>query len=322
MQNTFLHLDPFIRSKAMETFADRIDVFNSVTNGAFQLSTEAYAGDKSVETYFRQIQNSTLDVDIFGTNDSVASQKFTEVDYTKSIKFHTMLKPFAWTAKEYARLLDPESDQANKMAIALGEGMLYDNVAKAVGALVGAIGNNASLVNDVSASSSITQLAINDSLHLFGDRRSSLGVTVAHSSFGHALIEEQIQNGNHLFMANDIGVYDVQGVPTVIMDLPFLIDANNANIHTALHLQTGAVIIDNTGQLETNLETSNGKKMIERTYQAEWSAGMQMRGYEYDVLNGGLSPTIAELTTGSNWIQHVASIKDTAGVLTRYDISK
>jgi hypothetical protein len=39
------------------------------------------------------------------------------------------------------------------------------------------------------------------------------------------------------------------------------------------------------------------------------------KGYQWDIANGGKSPTSAELATGSNWDQYVTDVKHTAGVI-------
>jgi hypothetical protein len=63
------------------------------------------------------------------------------------------------------------------------------------------------------------------------------------------------------------------------------------------------------------METSNGNKRIETTWQADYTFGVKLKGYAWDVANGGASPTDAELFTGTNWDKAVAENKHTLGTL-------
>ena len=69
----------------------------------------------------------------------------------------------------------------------------------------------------------------------------------------------------------------------------------------------------------TNVETSNGKLRIETTFQADYTFGVAVKGYQWDTGNGQASPTDVELATGSNWDKVATSYKHTAGVLTLYE---
>ena len=83
-----------------------------------------------------------------------------------------------------------------------------------------------------------------------------------------------------------------------------------------LSLANGAGMVMDGSDLVTNIETANGKERIETTFQADYTFGLAMKGYTWDVTNGGKSPTDAELATGSNWDLVANSIKASAGVIT------
>lgn len=71
-----------------------------------------------------------------------------------------------------------------------------------------------------------------------------------------------------------------------------------------------------------NIQTSNGKERIETTFQADYTFGLALKGYTWDVTNGGKSPTDAEIATGSNWDKIASDIKHTAGVVAIGDAAK
>ena len=78
--------------------------------------------------------------------------------------------------------------------------------------------------------------------------------------------------------------------------------------------------VHDAGDLITNIETNNGSQRIQTTMQADYTFGLGLKGYAWDVTSGGKSPTDAELATGSNWDKIATSLKQTAGVLTLADI--
>jgi hypothetical protein len=52
-----------------------------------------------------------------------------------------------------------------------------------------------------------------------------------------------------------------------------------------------------------------------RRYQGEYAFNLGLKGYQYDVSNGGSNPDATALGTGSNWDANTTSIKDSAGVV-------
>jgi len=82
-----------------------------------------------------------------------------------------------------------------------------------------------------------------------------------------------------------------------------------------LALADGAAVVYDGGDVISNIETSNGQTRIETTMQVDYTFGVALKGYTWDTVNGGKSPTDAELATGSNWDKVATSIKHTAGVL-------
>lgn len=74
-------------------------------------------------------------------------------------------------------------------------------------------------------------------------------------------------------------------------------------------------MVNNTSDVISNIETTNGKQRIETTMQVDYTFGLGLKGYSWDENNGGKSPTDAELATGSNWDQAMTDVKHTAGVI-------
>ncbi|RKL58094.1 major capsid protein, partial [Acinetobacter baumannii] len=65
------------------------------------------------------------------------------------------------------------------------------------------------------------------------------------------------------------------------------------------------------------LVPTTGGENLKYTYQAEWTYGVGVKGYAWDMANGGKSPNDASIGTPTNWDLIASSIKDTAGVLVK-----
>ena len=124
---------------------------------------------------------------------------------------------------------------------------------------------------------------------------------------------------NNLANAENLFKYETINV---IRD-PFgrlMIQTDSANlvastVYRILGLVNGAIMVQQNGDWMANTETKNGDENILRTWQAEWSYNLAIKGFAWDKTNGGKSPTDAALLTSTNWDKYATSNKDTAGVV-------
>jgi len=100
-----------------------------------------------------------------------------------------------------------------------------------------------------------------------------------------------------------------------VSDVPALVTAGTPNIYNTLGLVPGGIVVDQNNDFTDNLQTSNGDENIQRTYQAEWSYNLGIKGFTWDKTNGGHAPNDAALATSTNWDKIATSTKDLAGVL-------
>jgi hypothetical protein len=115
-------------------------------------------------------------------------------------------------------------------------------------------------------------------------------------------------------------VVQILGRRVVVTDAPALRETGTGADQKVLSLVAGGIVVNDAGDLVTNIETSNGAQRIQTTMQADYTFGLGLKGYAWDVTSGGKSPTDAEIATGSNWDKIATSLKHTAGVLTLANI--
>ncbi len=138
----------------------------------------------------------------------------------------------------------------------------------------------------------------------------------------HKLLEKGLQNGERLFESTNVRVQSILGKIFVVSDIPALAVAGTPNKTKVLSLVDRGIIVDNTSDIITHLDTSNGKDRIETTWQADYTFGTKLKGYAWDIANGGASPDDTALFTGSNWDLKMASTKHTAGTLAIADVDQ
>lgn len=298
----------------IELLGQMTNKFNQASGGAIVLSTDGFRGDFDKESFFNQIASAQRRVDRYAANGAQGSTNLTQGEVV-SVKVGGGFGPVLFEPSQLSWLQrDPG---AAIMAISEGfaDALLADQLNTAVGAAVAAIENQAALVNDVSGSGGITQIALNGSHAKFGDSSSMLVTDVMSGSVYHRLVGEAINNSNRLFESSNVRVIDILGKLVVVSDIPALYEAGTPNKDKVLSLTNRGIVVDNTSDIISNLETTNGKQRIETTWQADYTFGLKLKGFSWDTANGGASPTDAELFTGTNWDKAVADDKHLAGTL-------
>lgn len=298
----------------IELLGQMTNKFNQASGGAIVLSTDGFRGDFDKESFFNQIASAQRRVDRYAANGAQGATNLTQGEVV-GVKVGGGFGPVLFEPSQLSWLQrDPG---AAIMAISEGfaDALIADQLNTAVGAAVAAIENQAALVNDVSGTGGISQIALNGSHAKFGDSSSMLITDVMSGSVYHRLVGEAISNSNRLFESTNVQVIDILGKLVVVSDIPALYEAGTPNKDKVLSLTNRGIVVDNTSDIISNLDTTNGKQRIETTWQADYTFGLKLKGFSWDTANGGASPTDAELFTGTNWDKAVAEDKHLAGTL-------
>ena len=201
-------------------------------------------------------------------------------------------------------------------------GLVMADIVFVGGSAVAAVSGQAALVNDVSATVGLSLNVLNNSHAKFGDQSQLLITDIMTGAAYHTLVDKALTNANQLFVAGNVMVVDVLGKRYVISDIPALYGAGTPNKTKVLSVVANGIIVDNASDIISNIDTSNGNTRIQTTWQADYSFGLKLKGYSWDVANGGKSPLDAELFTAANWDKAVAENKHTLGTLAIADADK
>lgn len=311
----------YLKRTTIETLAQDVEKFNASSAGAIRLTTQGIDGDFLQESFWAGLHGAQRRVDRYAANGNQASTPLAQKQYD-SVKIAGGFGPILWEPSQLSWIQKNPEEALEVISRNLSEAIMADQLNTAISALAGAIGNQPSATNDVSATAGVTYVAINNAHALFGDASQRLVAQVMTGAMYHKLVGQNLANAERLFQFSGVQVVDILGKAVIITDAPALYEAGTPNKQKVLSLADGAAVVMDGSDLITNIETSNGKERIETTMQADYTFGLGLKGYTWDTANGGKSPTNAELSTGTNWDLVANSIKSSAGVLTIGDATK
>ena len=303
-----------------EVLRQRIDLFNAATGGAITLRSAAHQGDFSDVAFFAKISGLVRRRNSYGSG-SVGEKKLAHL-------VDTMVKVAAGTPPVR---LDPGQfkwiQQNPEVAgAALGQQLAVDTMADmlnvGLGASYAALSAQTAVVYDATGNTlpenTLSFGNLNNGQAKFGDQASTISAWVMHSKPMFDLYGKNLSNAERLFNYGNINVMrDPFGKLLVMTDSQNLVIAGAPNNYAVLGLVPGAVIIDQNNDYTANEEAKNGDENIIRTFQAEWSYNVGVRGFAWDKTNGGKSPNDAALLTATNWDKYATSHKDLAGVVVK-----
>lgn len=322
--NDMVVFNETITGVTIETLAQMIDKFNAASGGSIVLSADGFSGDFMMQSFFTSIHSAQRRVDRYKTNDAAAVTPLQQAQLN-GVKVAGGFGPILFEPGQMTWIRQAPARAVQAIAENMAQAILADMLNTCIAAVVAAMRNNSSVTLDVSGLSpteGISHFNLNKAHALFGDHSGSIIAHVMRGTTAHKLIGQNITNQSQLFVAGNVRILDILGRIVVVTDAPALFEsASPTDLEIVAALTSGAVTAYDPGDLITNIETSNGKERIETTYQADYTFGVGMKGYSWDDVNGGKSPTDAELTTGTNWDQTVTSHKHTAGVVLIGDAS-
>ena len=298
-----------------EIYPQEIQKFNAASNGAIVLQSAGFDGDFFRESFYNALHSAQRRVDRYAAQASAAATDLTQSQQSM-VKVAGGFGPIRYEPSQMTWLNKPTQEGIEVAARMFAEALLADQLNTAVAAGVAAIGNVAALTNDVSGTGKITHSVLNSTDALFGDMSQRLVARIMTGLQYHTLIGENLANAQDLFKSDTVRIVDILGKAIVVTDVPALRVAGTPNKQKVLTLVAGGIMVSDSGDLITNIETKNGQTRIETTMQSDYTFGLGIKGFTWDETNGGKSPTDAELATGTNWDKVKTSVKECAGVLT------
>lgn len=329
-----------------EVLSQKIEVFNAATQGALVLRSNSMQGDYSTEASWARISGLVRRRNPYVMTGVTAKDLSMVQDVQVKVGAGTPpvnIPPsmFRWIQKSPAEAgaligkqlaVDTLADMVNTTLMCVATAMQND------------MGTNGVDITGA-GTNTLTQAIFNTAQSRMGDAYQDIQCWVMHSKPLFDVYSEALTNAHFLFNFANVAVKrDAFGRIFVITDSPSLVSlhdgfnggvwqpinspdaldninnpspGNTSYVYASLGLVSGAAVCSTQGDFDDNMSSTNGSENIMRTYQAEWSYSLGVKGYAWDKSNGGHAPNDAALATGTNWDKYVPSNKALPGVLIR-----
>lgn len=299
-----------------ETIAQQINLFNGASRNAIVLSSSAHQGDYNERAFYAKISGLVRRRNAYGSG-AVAAKNLQHLVDTM-VKVAAGTPPVELNPGQFKWIQQNPEVAGAAMGQQLAQDMLADMLNMGITSCYSALSGVAAVIFDATALTpdTLTPGHLNSGAALFGDRSGDIAAWIVHSTPMHSFYGNNIANAQQLFTYGTVNVMaDPFGRVFVVTDSPGLITAGSPAVYHNLGLVPGAINVDQNDDFTDNYETKNGDENILRTYQAEWSYNLGVKGFSWDKTNGGKSPTTAALGTATNWDKYATSNKDIAGVV-------
>lgn len=301
-----------------EVLAQQVELFNGATAGAISLQSASHQGDYSDSAFFQKISGLVRRRNAYGSG-AVAEKSLAHLVDTM-VKVAAGTPPVRMDPGQFKWIMQNPQVAGAALGQQLAKETVADMLNLALGAGYAALGQVSAVVTDITGATPPADVAgfgdLATGASKFGDASSQIVVWVMHSAPMHNLYINALNNAERLFTYGTVNVIrDPFGRLLVMTDSDSLVTTGTPNTYHLLGLVSGAITVDQNPDFTANEEAKNGDENIIRSYQAEWSYNLGIRGFAWDKVNGGKSPTDAALLTATNWDQYATSEKDLAGVV-------
>ncbi|TXH45715.1 MAG: hypothetical protein E6Q97_30980 [Desulfurellales bacterium] len=303
----------------IETAQQFTNAFNGASNGAITMVGATKLGNYEKEAFFTELAASTLITrqDIT-SNSSVTPQKLGTGENVR-VKVHRKIGPVDSTFKAFNMIGE---DAQREFSFLLGQSIAKAqpvvNLNAGLLAARAAIGANTAMVNDVTGTSgTCTHANLIGAMRKMGDARDRLRAWVMHSTQFYDLALDAVAQSVDSVVAGILQVFTIPsiGIPVVVTDSDSLIvTADTPDSYYVLGLTADALQLIDSETTNIVTDVTTGNEQLELRVQGEYAINIGVKGFQWDVANGGANPTDTALGTGTNWDQIATDDKNTAGV--------
>lgn len=308
----------FVYSSMTEVLRQQVDLFNEASAGSIVLSSAAHMGDFSDVVMWANLSGLVRRRNAYGSG--AQSEKVLAMIVDTMVKVAAGTPPVRLDPGQFKWIQKSPEEAGAILGQQLAIQVMADMLNTGLAALVAALSQITSINLDVTAATAPADLFTFanqvTAAGKFGDQAQQLNTWVLHSKPLFDMLGQAITNNERLFTYGSVNVQrDPLGHIMVITDSPSLVKTGTPNKYYELLLGVAALMIGQNNDYTANEETKNGDENITRTFQAEWSYELGVKGFAWDKTNGGKSPNDSALFTSTNWDRYATSDKDLPGVL-------
>lgn len=307
------------QSGLVEGLNQNVALFNEQTRGAIRLVPAALKGYYSKSAFFKDVSSLVTRRDI--TSTSAATDLAMTQDESISVKINRKIGPVAQTLDAIKKAGLTEAQASFAFGQLAASRKMKDMVNTALIAVEAAIQGNTLMNLDITgeATKTASTSALVRAQALMGDMAGDIVCWVGHSKPYNDILAGMISDkvsGLADIVTIQGGIPATLGRAFVVSDAPALTDANGsaADTYNTLGLVAGAVTVDESEEETFATEIVTGLENLARRWQSEYAYNVSVKGFKWDIANGGVNPTDGTLGTTTNWDKVAYDNKLTAGV--------
>lgn len=297
-----------------ETLEQETEAFNAASRGCIVLSSEALKGQYEQESYFDLVSNLVSRRDPTSVavvaDDGLAQSEIVRVKLNRRAQV-------GFTRDQFRKIMQSPQEGSFIFGQQLAKAIMVDYLDAAVRSAVAGLTNTGATVVFDGTAGTLTHINLVNGLQLFGDKAPSILCWVMHSKTYYDLVKEGITNTT--YQTNSVSIFDAStptlGRPVVVTDAAPLITAGVPDTYHTLGLTASGLTVVESEASDIVQDTITGQENIIERIQYESAFNVGLKGYAYDITNGGPNPNDATLGTATNWDIQVTDIKTSAGIM-------
>lgn len=308
-------------STATEIIRQQLNLWNAASRGTISLRAASNGPNYNEESFFKELSGLVRRRNP-NANTSVSPITL-QTAINRSVKVAAGTPPIQIDPAWYRWIGENPDLAATVIGQQLAPAMMKDMLSAAIGAARVALANQAAVLNDVTAATDKKWSIANQigTAAKFGDRSGEILTWVSHSASLNSFYLNNATNSQNLFSYEGLNVNeDAFGRTFIQSDESSLVTTGTPDAYWILGLTAGAINVEQNNDFDAVLVNATGNENINRTYQAEWSYNVGIKGFQWDSANGGAAPTTAALLTASNWDKVVTDNKSLAGVVCKTNL--
>lgn len=314
--------DEQIQGGLTETLVQQSQAFNAASNNAIRLVAGASRGDYRREAFAKSITSLVARRDT--TAVTAATDLAVSQDSFIAVKVNRRIGPVAQTLDSFRKI----GSQANVDSLSfmigaqVAKAIQVDQLNTALTSAVSAFGGVTSTNGyTVPTNGTLATNALIEGLAVMGDAANRVVCWVMHSKAYFDLVKEQItqkiEGVSNLSVATATPVTCNRPVLVVDSDaLAVTTGSGSAAVtdYMTLGLVEDAVVLEDSEEAAIHADLVTGLENLVVRLQGEFAYTVGVRGFAWDVSNGGANPTNTALGTSTNWDKVATSAKDLCGV--------
>lgn len=303
-----------------ETLMQNANVFNAASANSMRLVSENIRGQYRQESFIKTIGS------LVTRRDTTSVSAATDLPVTQGelidVKVNRKIGPVSQTLDSFKKIglgeLSPE-DFSTLLGEQAGVAIATDFVNAGIRSVDAALSGQAALNFDATGASTTTMTHghLVTGLSKFGDKAPMIKAWVMHSKVYYDLVGQAI--ADKVFNIADISIASATtptlGRPVIITDAVDLVTTTSSGTtYATLGLVEGACVLTESEDRTIVGEIVTGLENLVVRMQGEFAFNVGVKGFQWDITNGGANPNDTALGTATNWDKASTDNKSLAGV--------